>query len=206
MPASAPLQPLAEDTAFWMEQGQIMRGIAAPLFRKIFLMGAEAGSRETPVRTKDIPFDFEAINSAADEIIADYTDEWWEALERSTRQRLREAIAEARALGEGADFVADAIEDLFGSMRATRIAVSETTTLLGQGAQETYRRAGFTGWIWRTANDDVVDQICNDLKAASDPALGGKPFPMSRTFFRAHVNCRCWPVPAGDVVTLPAAA
>ena len=194
---------LVDDPQFWRDQKRIMVAAVTPIFRALLLAGAEAGAEETPVRTKQLPPDFELI---AAEIIDGYTDEWWALLERTTRDRLRQAIAEAREFGFGADWVAEQIEPLFGPERALRVAVSEVTNLLGKGAQETYKQAGFTGWIWRTVNDSVVDIICTDLQNASDPRRGGKPFPMSREFRRAHPNCRCWPVPAGAVVTIPAAA
>jgi hypothetical protein len=197
---------LVDDSQFWRDQKRAMFAAVGQMFRALFIAGAEAGAEETPVRTKQIAFDIDAINSAADDLIAEYMDEWWALLERATRDALREAIAEAREFGLGAEWVAEQIEPHFGADRATRIAVSEVTNLLGKGAQETYRQAGFTGWIWRTVNDSVVDILCTDLQRASDPSRGGKPFPMSRQFERAHPNCRCWPVPAGDVVQMPAAA
>jgi predicted ABC-type ATPase len=144
-----------------------------------------------------LPFDFEAITDATDQFIATYTDRWWNQIETTTRESLRSTLRRAAAEGLTIEQVISEIEPLFGTARASRIAVSETTNLMGQGAQLTYERAGFTGWIWRTVRDSAVDAICDGLAQQSDPQFDGVPFPMTRRFERAHVNCRCWPVPAG---------
>ena len=145
-------------------------------------IGAPAGKPE-------LPFDFEAVVAASDDVIEAYADSWWRNFRRSTQDGLRAAIRRADANGLGIQSVIADIEPLFGTVRATRIAVSETTTLIGQGAQETYRRAGFGEWEWRTVRDARVDPICD--------ALDKKRFPMSTAFQRAHPHCRCFPVPAG---------
>ncbi|KKK93719.1 hypothetical protein LCGC14_2690090, partial [marine sediment metagenome] len=137
----------------------------------------------------ELPFDFEAMVAASDQVIQAYADEWWATFQRSTQDGLRAAILRADANGLGIQSVISDIEPLFGTARATRIAVSETTTLIGQGAQETYRRAGFGEWEWRTVRDARVDPTCD--------ALDKKTFPMTTAFQRAHPNCRCFPVPAG---------
>lgn len=154
-----------------------------------------------------LPFDYDAIAAGTDEIIGAYTDDWWLTIEASTRERMRAVLRRAASEGLTIPQITRELEPLFGEARAARVAVAETTNLLGMGAQETYRRAGFDGWIWRTARDSLVDPVCEELGRQSDPKRGGRPFPMSRRFQRAHIGCRCWPVPAGKptVATLPGA-
>ena len=202
MPPARLVTPVVDDAGFWTRLGLEIKPKIRPMFRDLFIEGAIAGGDAIPVVTKDVAVDLDAINDIADDLIDAYMDEWWGQLTRTTQKRLRAAIAEARRLGLGAEFVAKEIAPLFGETRALLIAVSEVTNLFGQGAQATYRVAGFTTWIWRTVNDSAVDPICADLAAQSEAT----PFAMSRTFFRAHPRCRCWPVPAGNVVTMPAAA
>lgn len=148
-----------------------------------------------------LPFDFEAVATAAETYIADYSDEWWVSLEKSTRESLRTIIQRAEVEGLTLPQIIAEMEPLFGEARAARIAVSETTNLLGQGAQATYQRAGFGRWVWKHVSDARVDPVCLDLAQQSDPARGGTPFPMSRAFMRAHVGCRCWPTPYGEPTT-----
>ncbi|KKN69208.1 hypothetical protein LCGC14_0443840 [marine sediment metagenome] len=202
MPPPKLVTPVVDDAGFWVRLGEEIKPKIRPLFRDLFIEGAIAGGDADPVvATKDVALDLDAINDIADDLIANYTDEWWAQIEQTTRERLRAAIAEARELGLGAEFVAREIAPLFGETRAVLIAVSEVTNLFGQGAQATYRAAGFPTWIWRTANDPAVDPICADLATESEAS----PFPMSRVFVRAHPRCRCWPVPAGRAVTMPSA-
>ena len=140
-----------------------------------------------------LPFDFDEIARGTDDVIANYTDDWWRSVEGTTRERMRTVLRRAASEGLTMPQITRELEPLFGAARAQRIAVAETTNLLGMGAQETYRRAGFGGWIWRTARDSLVDPIREDLGVQSDPKRGGRPFPMSRRFQRAHIGCRCWP-------------
>lgn len=211
--------PEVFDFRFWQELRAVMMARVLPLFREAYLVGAVLGSgqRAAPQRRPEpalvafrslldahivavkqvvegvglgeMPFDFEAIVSASDGVIQSYADEWWSQFSRSTQDGLRNAIARADANGLGIQSVIKDIEPLFGEARAARIAVSETTTLVGQGAQESYRQAGFSKWEWRTVRDSRVDPTCD--------ALDKKTFPMTRSFQRAHPNCRCFPVPSG---------
>ena len=147
-----------------------------------------------------LPFDYDEIASAADRVVAEYTDDWWRTVEAGTRERMRAILQRAASEGLTMPEIIREFEPLFGQARAARIAVAETTNLLGMGAQETYRRAGFDGWVWRTVRDTKVDPVCVQLGKDSDPKERppGRPFPMTRRFQRAHIGCRCWPVPAGQ--------
>lgn len=198
-----------EDAELWRELRGIILPRVVPLFQQAFLVGAELGARQKPVTTEapsdaewlegirdidpreqtPVPYDFEGINAASQEVIAGYTDSWWEQFEAGTQRQMRTIIANAERFGFTIDQVILQMEPLFGPVRAQRIAVSEITNLLGMGAQETYRRAGYGQWIWRTVRDSRVDPICR--------ARDRRRFPISTPFRRAHVNCRCWPVPAG---------
>jgi SPP1 gp7 family putative phage head morphogenesis protein len=210
-----PLEAVLTDEALWSEIRQVLVRRVRPLFREAFLIGAVLGAQQRPSRSRNkgladladliwiqhvkqvdppvnpqLPFDLDAVVAASGEVIDDYTDDWWRTLDTSTRESLRRSIRRAEQQGLGLDAVLTDIEPLFGPARAQRIAVSETTNLMGQGAQETYRRAGFGEWEWRTVRDARVDPICESRDR--------QRFPMSQKFERAHPNCRCWPVPAGE--------
>ncbi len=203
MPTKA-LGDILNDQAFWAVQRSDTMAVMIPLFIRMFQAGGAMGARRKP-RTKDelddliaeaggiteIVFDADVINNAAAEFITQYTNTWWDALERNTKNRLRKAIATAEANGLGVADVMKQIADLFTPARAMRIATSELTNLLGAGSQATFSQAGFQQWEWRTVMDARVDPICDDLE--------GKVFSMSILFERAHVSCRCWPVPVGQV-------
>lgn len=191
------IDDILTDEAFWEEQRAKITRVVMPVFREAFMVGATLGAEQRPAPSKkavglrqQLPFDFEAVAAASDEALATFTDNWWQQFSRSTQNALRASIVRAQENGLGVAAVVKDIEPLFGAQRAQVIAVSETTTLMGQGAQATYQRAGFTQWEWRTVRDARVDPICQ--------ALDKQTFPMSRQFERAHPNCRCWPVPAGE--------
>lgn len=191
------------DPEFWRDlRGAILPAISR-LFRQAFIEGAEQGAMTRPARDVEsgtrqlepgaetvLPFDIEAINTAADDVIASYSDDWWNQFSQSTQRSMRRIFQRANALGLTNAEVARELEPLFGAVRAQRIAVSELTNLLGMGAQETYRQAGYGQWEWRTVRDSKVDPVCRRLDK--------QRFPMSRRFERAHVGCRCFPVAVGQ--------
>lgn len=205
-----------DDPKLWDEVRRTLLPIVEPLFREAYIVGAEMGAMQRPARERtgeralaeqalaefeigwrqidpgnrtELPYDFEATLAAADEVIGNYSDVWWNQFTASTQQALRRAIARAERLGLTTDQVIAEIAPIFGPDRARRIAVSELTDLMGMGAQETYRRAGFGTWEWRTVNDARVDPVCKGRNR--------QRYPMSVPFRKAHVNCRCWPVPSG---------
>ena len=108
------LGDILNDEAFWAEQRTAVMGQMVPLFIRMFQAGAAMGARRRP-RTKDelddiiedaggiteIVFDADRINAVATEFITQYTNTWWEALNRGTRERLRSAIQTAAANGLG---------------------------------------------------------------------------------------------------------
>lgn len=143
-----------------------------------------------------LPFDFDIVMDAALQIIASYVDDWWLQFSTTTQDALRAIIARARTEGLTTPEVIDLVEPLFGPTRARAIAVTETTRLLGLGAQETYKNAGFVFWQWRTVMDARVDPDCEQLGEQNDGE--GAIFPMTTPFMPLHPNCRCWPVPYGD--------
>jgi SPP1 gp7 family putative phage head morphogenesis protein len=189
---------LAADDAWWAEQGEAVKDAMRPLFLELYLTGAAIAVEADPSTTKalDVDIDTDEFGEAAASAIEDFMDEWWREISDTQRTTLREAIQIARADGLGADFVESELEGAFKKgTNLTRIAVTETTRLVGQGAQASYRKAGFPSWIWRTVNDTAVDPICADLQRQSE----AEPFPASQAFIPPHPYCRCWPIPAGTV-------
>lgn len=195
-----------DDPALWTELRGVILPVVEPLFHEAFIVGAEMGAMQRPARSRPLlddavqqfatglraldpqdatvlPYDFDAIMAAADQTIGAYTDEWWAQFSASTQRQLRALILRAEHSGLSTAEVARSLEPIFGAVRAQRVAVSELTNLMGMGAQETYRRAGYSQWEWRTVQDSRVDTICRQRSR--------KRFPMSVGFRRAHVHCRC---------------
>jgi SPP1 gp7 family putative phage head morphogenesis protein len=197
------VEDIFADTDVWETIRQTMVEIVRPIFLEAFLVGAELGaaeaapsgtvdpaSVETSLGFRALPQDAARIALVAESFVDGYTDNWWRQFSVSTQNGLRRAINRSMRDGTGVQGVLAGIQSLFGAERAKLIAVSETTNLMGGGAIETYRQAGYEHWEWRTTNDSHVDRICRGLNR--------KTFPITLPFERAHPGCRCWPVPAGQ--------
>lgn len=201
------LQDILEDADFWAATRANILDAVIPLFTDIYAAGMLIGTH-TP-QLKDaleelvweaedgepiISIQADPLSTRARDFIRNYSNRWWDAIESGLRTELRNAITDALDNGLGVADVTKRLEPLFGAPRARRIATSELTNLLGAGQQATYAEAGFTGWTWQTVQDAFVDPICD--------ALQGQQFAMDVLFEKAHVNCRCFPAPAGDVLDM----
>jgi len=184
------LDPKAFGRDFWAQIRERALEIARPLFTDLFLLGAELGRSVTPAKAgaKDLlPVDPALINRRLDAVLETYLDEWWGGLQATTDRGLRDAIRRASAAGTGVEGVIKDIEPLFAPSRLQRIASTESTRLLGLGAQATYAASGIEEWEWQTVRDARVDPICRERQ--------GKRYSMETAFGPAHVSCRCWPKP-----------
>lgn len=197
------MDPRAFGKDFWAEIRERAIEIARPLFTDLFLLGAELGRSITPAkagRKELLPVDPALINRQLDLVLDEYMDDWWRGLQKTTDEGLRAAIRRASAAGTGVEGVMKDIAPLFSPGRLQRIAATESTRLLGLGAQATYAASGLEEWEWQTVRDARVDPICRELQ--------GKRFPMETAFGPAHVSCRCYPkpvVPEGGAPARPTA-
>lgn len=219
MRRSKELTDAVADLVPWGEWRELFRDVALPIFRDAFRQGAEAaledadveaalqaltGQRQRRVRAvKARRIDFTLLDALYRGEVEAYFDDWWGALSARMRNELRQLILDALEFEQPPQWIASQLEEKFGTVRAQAIAVTETTRLMGRGAQSTYKAVGFNGWAWRTVEDSFVDQDCRDRAKASDPRKGGSPYPIGIPFSPAHVNCRCWPVPTGQPTNAP---
>ena len=141
--------------------------------------------------------DFGLVNEQALETARVYTNEWWQALEGSTRNGLRKAIQTNIETGAPLKGLINDIEPLFGKGRASAIAATEVTRLYAEGNRFAYASAGIQQVEWKTVRDTLVDTICDELNGDRWP-LGQEQFVPPR-----HVNCRCRLVPVVDDEALP---
>src|SRR3990167_8201342 len=141
--------------------------------------------------------DFSLVNEQALETAAKYTNEWWQALEGSTRDGLRKAIQTNIETGAPLRGLIKDIEPLFGKGRASMVAATEVTRLYAEGNRFAYASAGIQQVEWKTVRDTLVDPLCDELNGDRWP-LGQEQFVPPR-----HVNCRCRLVPVVDDEALP---
>lgn len=182
------------DADFWTSiREAVLPGVRA-YFQRALMMGMELGkTQRRSKREGDAPVEVQAelLNAIVENTIDAYTDEWWAQFTASQRSALRDAIQQSRANGTGVQGVLDRVLQIFSPARAETIAITETTRLMGRGAQLQYQATGYSEWEWRTANDQYVDEICD--------GLDGQTFPIAHPFEPAHPRCRCWAVPAGEI-------
>lgn len=197
--ADKAMEDLVEDEDFWSWARDLMLRRMRPIWLASFMTGVELARQERATKADEEDDDLlfrqahaAAISQAAEAFIATYQSVWWAQISEATRGILRSLIATARLEGHKPAWVADQIADQFGEARAMRIAVTEMTNLIGGGAQAEYRVAGWTEWEWSTAMDRRVCPVCADLE--------GRRFDINLPFSAAHPSCRCWPVPAGQVL------
>lgn len=187
-----PARDLLYDQQFWDEQRAEMLRVVIPVFRELYVIGAALATQQhAGTRAKQLlPFDLDAVQLASQRFASDHAAAWWDAINATNRAAITNAIATATAEGYDTGWIMGELEPLFGQARAQRIAVTETTRIMGAAAQETYGSAGYGEWEWQTVNDRWVCPICEELR--------GDVFPISEPFAPSHVGCRCWPVPAGE--------
>lgn len=115
-----------------------------------------------------------------------------------TSQRLRDSLTDAVANGKNPRQVAAALEGTVDESGARLLTISRTEILTANrnASLASYASQGdiLDGWIW-----------CADLAGACAgcAAMHGQEFPLSETFFEAHPNCRCSPLPKVSGVDSP---
>lgn len=190
----AALEHLAADDAWWAEQGEAAKQGVLPHVLEAVAEGVQLALDAANVRvTKELLIteeQRETIRRILDQVVADYLDEWWASLAETRRARLRELIAEAVAGGQQPAWVAKKLVDsgLYSKPQAMAIAVTETTRIVGIASQTTYRALGFGGFVWLTAEDELVCLVCGPM--------AGREFPIETAFAPLHPRCRCWIAPA----------
>lgn len=169
-----------------------------PMVREMFREGTMLASTETiRVAQKAIIDEFPGELASEEflfEAAEDYMEEWWQQFESTTRRRLRVLLDEAIAANMTPRQTAKLLAPILGSERASIVAITEMTRIMGAAAQARYRAAGVPQWQWQTVQDDRVDPDCE--------ARQSMVFPMAQPFEPLHPRCRCWPVPFTDTMDL----
>jgi SPP1 gp7 family putative phage head morphogenesis protein len=105
---------------------------------------------------------------------------------------IREALITGLGSGHGAAKIGRSIRQIIDIPRwnALRLARTEVMRAYRQSSLETYAANDdvLDGWYWLSAKSTRTCAACWDLH--------GTFFPLSKTFFPAHVACRCTSVPA----------
>jgi SPP1 gp7 family putative phage head morphogenesis protein len=186
------LEDVAYDDHFWFSLEREFEAEVQRIFLVMYLTGIRLGREMLGQKALQVDLwgpDIDSLEEAMVRTVRGYTNEWFRQIGAARRKAIRDAVLEARAGGLGPKFVAEKISRFFSAEAARSIAVTETTRLLGLGAQAQYRKMGLLQWQWNTSNDGKVCTLCGPLE--------GVVFPIAQAFDPQHVSCRCWPSPVG---------
>jgi len=200
--ADKALEDILSDEEFWQEIRKEVLTAILPLFQELLFGGVEFASAAQvaykalaykQVSVAGMVVDEDRLTNELLGFLPEYTDDWWNSIETTTREGMRSAIQASIVAGEPVDKLIPRLEPLFGPARAQRIAVTETTRLFSEGAQRTYQAAGVEYVEWSTVMDPAVCSICMDLQTESRAS----PWPIGSPAATppAHVNCRCHLIP-----------
>lgn len=142
-------------------------------------------------------FDFGAANEYAAKWVEEYAFDLIKGIDETSLEVVRRAIGGfVDEVGYTIGDVIDLIEPYFGDVRASMIAVTETTRAFANGqriaadeVKKEFPDVQITK-TWFTNNDDRVCDICGPLDGQEVPM--DEPFSSGDMEPPAHVNCRCW--------------
>jgi len=176
------------DSFFWMDEADILYAILLPLITKLAVdMGKQAAV--------GIGIQWGLVNDAVVEWAKEHTLIEVSKIGVATQKMIQNKVSEWIASGEPLSTLERDPQflEVFGKVRAKRIAVTEVTNAYAGGNLETYRNSGVVDYKrWNTAGTDVCE-ICQSLDQMEVPldamfisGFGAYDRPP------AHVNCRCW--------------
>lgn len=180
------------DESFFADFQGALQGAVRPILEAIFVEHAQTLT-ETPPETArkagGIGIDMTLINQRAADWAAGYSFELVKGIVDTTRDTLRSQIRgffeDQRTIGD----LRDSIGRLFGPVRASMIAITETTRAASKGEEafaDELRKLGLrVTHIWHTSRDDDVCKICK-------PRNGKRQGDGWQELPPAHIGCRCW--------------
>jgi HK97 family phage portal protein len=116
----------------------------------------------------------------------------------TTRNQLRESLAEGIAAGESNAALRDRVSSIYNEAkgsRATKIARTETMTSLNVGAYNAYKQAGFKKKEWLSCRDKRVRdshvKIDGEIVGINEKFSNGLLHPHAEGPASEVINCRC---------------
>lgn len=169
---------------FWQQYSHSLRKEIVPALEKMFMASAEAMLAQTPA----IGVDWTLINKNAAEWASRYGFDLVSGITDTTREALQQKVSAFFENQMTMPQFAEALEPLFGPVRAEMLAITETTRAANAGLQGVVDELDKTGIVmvarWSTAVDEHVCPICEPL----DGKLQGDGWDELPP---AHPRCRC---------------
>lgn len=187
------------------DAGQPLRDALYAMLADAVLLGADVGRRQTEAlmgvgkramvqdRTQvglAGAADWSLVNTAGREWASSYAYDLVGGINDTSAKALQSGVAEYVANTLTLDQLKAHIAADFGPARADTITATEVTRAYAQGTSSALAAGGIVDSVqWKTAADELVCPLCAPLADTTAP-IGDAMQPP------AHVNCRCWVVPA----------
>ena len=192
--------PSADDIFNERENVVLTVKLFEPLNQKTIATG---GEDQLDLLESDQDFNFERARVAAKNMTLNFAKD----ITATTKKKLRAALDEGIANGEGVYDLTDRVQNVFkeaSTSRAVTIARTETTKAYNMGGKEGMRQAGVEKKSWLTANDKDVRDTHTACEAQGAIGLdmsfsNGCDFPGDPDGDPDEViNCRCTLLPEVD--------
>lgn len=198
--------PFDLDGLDWSDEESLLTADLEPVFRAVLKEAVLEMALEHANLGVQVSWD--VYNAQAAEYARQYSYGLIKQINDSTRTQMGQTIGRWIESGETFPQLTDRIWKLvpanpFPNMRdrAQVIAATETTRVFADTQRMALQAAGLRSVVWATGNDEAVCEICGPLDGkvgsvehgfvieATGNMIGAPP---------AHVNCRCWLLPATD--------
>jgi SPP1 gp7 family putative phage head morphogenesis protein len=180
------LQDIPNDEQFWVTQREEMAKAIGNQLQELLLQGVDQAAK------LGLAIDFELVNQQVLDLSARFMNEWWNGLQRRTRNSMQTAIQAHIQAGDPLPALTKKLEPLFGPVRAEVISSTEVTRLYAEGNKAAYKSAGIEIVEFQTVKDAAVDPDCEVLQGERWPVDQVENTPP------IHPRCRCWLAPVVD--------
>ena len=170
-----------EESALWEDLAEIIIGA--------LLAGVAGGAELLPANAR-VLVDFDLVNESVINYARTYRYELIKGITDTTRKQVQQLVSDWVASGAPLSVLDTQLTPIFGEVRASMIAATETTRVVSAGNQQAFESTGMVDEVEiQTSEDDRVCEICGPL---SGTHLGVGDIDAFPPF---HISCRCWTIP-----------
>lgn len=185
--------PAAIGEAFWIKQNEIMAAAFAVGIEKVLQSGINDALDDWLAFVENETLQDTLISATMTNVSTfanQYSFELVKDINSNTRAYLQEIFSRAIPEGWTLEEIEAALSEYYGEVRASLIAITESTRAYNQGVMMTNDQLRALGYrivdVWHTANDDRVCDICAPLDGR-ERGDGWNDNPPDGS----HIGCRC---------------
>jgi hypothetical protein len=185
------------DDEFWSQEDELLLQVVYPVVVETVRQEART-EMERLEAEYDIAIGFDEIDRTVIDWAKRYSYELVKGINQTSRQYIADVMQEFLQQGKPLENIADALDPLYGPVRAEMIAITETTRAFAEADMATWRSSGFvTGKSWAAVASDACD-LCLENQAAGVIGID-EAFPSGDDNPPGHPRCRCYPKPHIEV-------